>query len=145
MSNALETSVSKNECREILNELFLGVLFETNYDPDPSLEEFLRDSCLSHGVTKETAIKFAKLGAALAKEYFPLHSPDLQRLIGLYTSYFFLVDDLGHGFLDDITGILVVMQLEECRKIHSSNPLPHFYLSSTSTTRDCVLAGSQRA
>jgi hypothetical protein len=102
MSNALETSVSKNECREILNEFFLGVSFETNYDPDPSLEEFLRDSCLSHGVTKETAIKLAKLGAALAKQYYPLHSPDLQRLIGLYTSYFFLVDDLGPGFLDDI-------------------------------------------
>lgn len=102
MSTTLETSVSKNECREILDEFFLGVSFEINYDPDPSLEKFLIDSCLSHGVTKETAVKLAKLGAALAKQYYPLHSPDLQRLIGLYTSYFFLVDDLGPEFLDDI-------------------------------------------
>ncbi|KAJ5375424.1 hypothetical protein N7517_007430 [Penicillium concentricum] len=102
MTIPMATLVSADEYKDILNNFFLGVSPDLSYIPDPSLEDYILAACLSNGVANEKANQISKHGASVAQQFYPLHKFEIQRLVGLFSAYFFAVDDLGLDFVDDI-------------------------------------------
>lgn len=95
--------VTKQQYEDILTEFFrIAPLPSTIYYRDPSIEETIIKSCLSHGLDKEVTIKAAKAGAATAHWFYPLHKKEVQLAIGLFTAFCIEVEDLGDICVEEI-------------------------------------------
>ncbi|KAL4903974.1 isoprenoid synthase domain-containing protein [Aspergillus multicolor] len=77
--------------------------------PFPSnsvLERFVVNKALevayAQGLDVEKVTKIAKQSVGVALLVFSRHDPELQQLIALYTTYFYLVDDFGGGFVEHL-------------------------------------------
>ncbi|KAF5859799.1 hypothetical protein ETB97_002408 [Aspergillus alliaceus] len=105
--------VTKSQYEEILKDFFSCVSFEQSWDPDPFVEQSVRAQCLKHGLDQAKTHQLAKYGAAAAQWFYPKHPKDLQIAIGLFTAYFFTVDDLGEQMLDDVRNFRYAIMARE--------------------------------
>ncbi|KAN0067520.1 Isoprenoid synthase domain containing protein [Elaphomyces granulatus] len=95
--------VTKQEYEEILTEFFhVAPLPLVIHYRDPSIEETIIKTCLSHGLNRETTIKAAKTGAVTALWMYPLHKKEVQLAIGLFTAFCIEVEDLGDICVEEI-------------------------------------------
>jgi hypothetical protein len=95
--------VTKQECEQILIEFFrVAPLPSVIHYRDPSIEETIIKTCLSHGLDREMTIKAAKAGAVTAFWMYPLHKKEVQLAIGLYAAFCIEVDDLGYICVEEI-------------------------------------------
>ncbi|KAJ5691605.1 hypothetical protein N7488_012340 [Penicillium malachiteum] len=60
---------------------------------DSLIEEYIFTQLLEEGVPEKSAMTHAVRAALVARQFYPHHPPELRRLTGLYTAYFFVLDD----------------------------------------------------
>jgi hypothetical protein len=94
--------VTKAQYEEILNHFLSSIPFQRTWSPDPSIEEIVRSHCLRHGFDTAKTYQIAKHGAAAAQWFYPKHPKEVQIAIGLFTAFFFTVDDFGDKILHEV-------------------------------------------
>lgn len=95
-------NVPKDDYRHFIHQFLDDLPFRRSIKADPSIENFLLERALSHGIEKEKALNLAVQGATAAQSAYPRHHRNVQLLIGLFTLYFMVIDDEGSYFLDHI-------------------------------------------
>jgi hypothetical protein len=87
-------SVSKSQYTAVIDKFLTGADYEIFRSPNAELEDYLLDQFLEQGIGKTKATRIARQGALVAQQFYPLQTPELHRLTGLYAGYFFVLDDI---------------------------------------------------
>lgn len=99
--------VTRGQFELVVRRLLQNISFQPpQLVEDPSLELFTSQHLLEAGVAcgldQDGATKLAKIAAVSTLLVFPLHDKEVQKVLSLFNGYFFLIDDFGHGFLDEL-------------------------------------------
>ncbi|KAJ5472900.1 hypothetical protein N7530_006901 [Penicillium desertorum] len=101
MSEGPISNTLKQDYSNIVNH-FLSKQPFTLFSTDTAIEDTVLSRCLSHNIPEKNAQMLASHGTAAAKQFYPLHSAEIQKLIALYTAYFGAIDDLGEDFIEGL-------------------------------------------
>lgn len=89
----IDSPISRNEFVQILERFVQGVDIDILSNNDALIEQYIFDKLLAEEVNEKDALIHATRGALVSRQFYPSQPPELRRLIGLYTAYFFVLDD----------------------------------------------------
>lgn len=115
MSHASLEGISEAEYKVILKPFFAEVSFTKSIESDPSIEKFVLERILDHGIPKERAIKLAIQAAGAAEWFYSQHPRDTKLVIALFTVYFTAIDDMGLEYLESIKNFRKNMMAGQCQ------------------------------
>lgn len=92
----------KQDYSYIVNHFLSKQPFTLFSTTDTAIEDTVLSRCLSHNIPEKKTQMLASHGTAAAKQFYPLHSAEIQKLIALYTAYFGAIDDIGEGFIEGL-------------------------------------------
>lgn len=100
-------SITTEHYKQCLTKFLDGVGFECpSCRPDSAMEQEIAQNCHTlaeaQGLETKHMVKIAKLAVAGSFWLYPHHPRELQRLIAFYSAYFFVVDDMGQNFVEDV-------------------------------------------
>ena len=91
---SVDTPISKSQYTEIIDKFLSGAKFQVFQSQDTGLEKYIFDKFVEQEIEESKAARIARQGALVAQQFYPLQSPNLHHLTGLYAGYFFVLDDI---------------------------------------------------
>ncbi|KAJ6031440.1 terpenoid synthase [Penicillium herquei] len=88
-----DASISSHQFTQIIERFVQGVNIDVQPNNDALIEEYIFKQLLEEGVEEKSAMIHAVRGALVSRQFYPFQPPELRRLTGLYTAYFFVLDD----------------------------------------------------